>query len=314
MGKLVGQRLLTIVPLWVACSLCVFLVMRLAPGDPAGILAGPGATADEVHAVREELGLDRPLIIQLASWYWAVLQGDLGISYQNRAPIVTILQDRIVPTIQLALAATSVATLLGIAVGVLAALRPRGWWDSLLMAGTAVGLAVPSFLTAIALIFGFAVWNDWLPLRGYVEFGEDPVRWLRHLALPALTYGVVQGAVVGRMTRSCMLDALGQEYVVTARSKGLAERQIILRHALRNALFPVITVVGLNFGTLLGSAVVVETIFGIPGLGSELVRAILVRDYPLVQGIILLLVTMFLVLNLLVDIAYAAADPRLAHA
>ncbi|MBI2528148.1 MAG: ABC transporter permease [Candidatus Rokubacteria bacterium] len=313
MGRFVGQRLATLIPLWLVCALAVFLLMRLAPGDPAQILAGSGASGEEVRRLRSDLGLDRPLAVQILGWYGRVLQGDLGVSYQSRAPVLATLLERLGPTLQLALTATFVATLLGIVVGTLAALRPRGWGDTALMALTTTGLALPSFLVAILFIFVFAVWIDWLPVRGYVEPTEDLARWARHMILPALTYGVIQGAVVARMARGGMLDVLGQDYVVTARSKGLSEWSVVAKHALKNAVLPVVTVVGLNVGVLLASAVVVETIFGIPGVGSELVRAIFQRDYPLVQGIVLLVVTLFLFLNLLVDIAYAALDPRIGH-
>ncbi len=313
MGKFVGQRFATLIPLWVACSLAVFLLMRLAPGDPAQVLAGAGATAEEVQQLRRDLGLDRPLALQLLAWYGRVLQGDLGVSYQSRAPVFATLLERLGPTLQLATTATVLATLIGLVIGTLAALRPRGWGDAALMALTTAGLAMPSFLVALLLIFVFAVWIDWLPIRGYVEPTEDLLRWARHMALPALTYGVIQGAVVARMARGGMLDILGQDFVTTARSKGLSEWAVVTKHALKNAVLPVITVVGLNFGALLASAVVVETIFGIPGIGSELVRAIFQRDYPLVQGIVLLVVTLFLVLNLVVDIAYAVLDPRIGH-
>jgi peptide/nickel transport system permease protein len=311
--RFVGQRLATLIPLWIASSLAVFLLMRLAPGDPAQILAGTGASGDEVQRLRSDLGLDRPLAAQVLAWYGRVLRGDLGVSYQSRAPVFSSVLERLGPTLQLAATATLVATLLGIVVGTLAALHPRGWGDATLMALTTTGLAMPSFLVAILLIFVFAVWIDWLPVRGYVEPTDDLLQWARHMTLPALTYGIIQGAVVARMARGGMLDVLAEDYVVTARSKGLSEWSVVVRHALKNAVLPVVTVVGLNVGALLASAVVVETIFGIPGVGSELVRAIFQRDYPLVQGIVLLLVTLFLLLNLLVDLAYAALDPRIGH-
>lgn len=280
-------------------------MIRLIPGDPAQLMAGQAATAEVVRGIRESLGLDRPLPIQFAVFISNALRGDLGRSLFNGAPVVEELSQRFPRTIRLAVFSMLVASLIGIPTGILSATRHLSWVDSLVMVVALAGVSMPVFWLGLNLILIFAVRLHWLPAIGHET-------WL-HLILPSFTLGAASAAIIARMTRSSMLEVLRQDYVRTARAKGLGEPSVVRRHALRNALIPVVTVVGLQLGTLLSGAVLTESVFAWPGVGRLLVDAVLARDYPVIQGAVLLIATTFVALNVFVDMVYAVLDPRIRY-
>ncbi|MDR7432888.1 MAG: ABC transporter permease [Armatimonadota bacterium] len=283
----------------------VFVAIRLIPGDPAQIMAGQAATEEVVRQIRQSLGLDQPLPVQYLYFLRNVVRGDLGRSLFNGAPVVEELGQRFPRTVRLALASIVVASLIGVPAGILAATRHLSWLDTLVMLVALVGVSMPVFWLGLNLILVFSVRLQWLPAFGYETW--------RHLLLPSVTLGAASAAIVARMTRSSMLEVLGQDYIRTARAKGLAERVVVNRHALRNALIPVVTVLGLQLGTLLSGAVLTETVFAWPGIGRLLVDAVLARDYPIIQGATLLIAATFVALNLAVDLLYGLLDPRIRY-
>ena len=299
------RRLLIAIPTLLGVVLLVFLMVRLAPGDPAVLLAGEFATPETLEAIRARYGLDRPLPEQLLIYLQALLSGDLGESARSRRPVLEELRTYFPNTVELASAAILVALLTGIPLGILAALRPGSGLDLGVMVLALLGVSMPVFWFGLLAILIFAVELGWFPVAGKGT--------LAHLVLPAITLGVNATALLARMTRGTLLEVLSQDYIRTARAKGLAERVVILKHALRNALIPVVTVAGLEFGSLLAGAVITETIFAWPGLGQLLVGSILARDYPMVQGAVLLVATTFILVNLLVDLLYAWIDPRVRY-
>ncbi|BDG15679.1 nickel ABC transporter permease [Thermus brockianus] len=299
------RRLLIAIPTLFGVVLLVFLMVRLAPGDPAVLLAGEFATPETLEAIRTRYGLDRPLVEQFALYLGALLRGDLGESARSRRPVLEELKTYFPNTVELASAAILVALLTGIPLGILAALRPGSSLDLLVMVLALLGVSMPVFWFGLLAILIFSVELGWFPVAGKGS--------LAHLVLPAVTLGVNATALLARMTRGTLLEVLSQDYIRTARAKGLAERVVIFKHALRNALIPVVTVAGLEFGSLLAGAVITETIFAWPGLGQLLVGSILARDYPVVQGAVLLVAVTFILVNLLVDLAYAWIDPRVRY-
>lgn len=299
------RRLFIAVPTLFGVVLLVFLMVRLAPGDPAVLLAGEFATPETLEAIRARYGLDRPLPEQFLIYLGALLQGDLGESARSRRPVLQELKTYFPNTVELASAAILVALLTGIPLGILAALRPGSGLDLGVMVLALIGVSMPVFWFGLLAILIFSVQLGWFPVAGKGT--------LAHLVLPAITLGVNATALLARMTRGALLEVLSQDYIRTARAKGLSERVVILKHALRNALIPVVTVAGLEFGTLLAGAVITETIFAWPGLGQLLVGSILARDYPVVQGAVLLVATTFILVNLLVDLLYAWIDPRVRY-
>lgn len=303
MGRLVARRLLGLVPILLAVSLLIFAAVRLLPGDPARIMAGPQATQDSVDGMRARLGLDTPFLAQYARFLSHAAQGDFGESIRSKRPVLTEVGIRLPATIALAVASYAIALVGGLAAGVAAAVHRGGWVDHLVMAATVLAASTANFWLALMGMALFAVQLRWLPLLGAGSW--------QHYILPATTLAVLPTALVARMTRSSMLDVMQQDYVRTARAKGLPERVVQIRHALRNALLPVITLVGLNFGGLLGGAVVTESVFNWPGLGRLLVDSVKYRDYPTIQCITLLAVTSVVVVNLLADLLTAAIDPRI---
>lgn len=305
MSRYLLKRILLSIPVLLGVSIVVFTMIRLIPGDPAQLMAGQAATAEVVRQIRESLGLDRSLPIQYAIFIGNLLKGDLGRSLFNSAPVVEELAQRFPRTVRLALASMFVASLIGIPAGILSATRHLSWLDSLVMIIALAGVSMPVFWLGLNLILIFAVRLHWLPAIGHET-------WL-HLILPSVTLGAASAAIIARMTRSSMLEVLRQDYVRTARAKGLAEPSVVRRHALRNALIPVITVVGLQLGTLLSGAVLTESVFAWPGVGRLLVDAVLARDYPVIQGAVLLISTTFVALNVLVDMVYAVLDPRIRY-
>jgi peptide/nickel transport system permease protein len=311
----------------------VFFMLHSAGGDPAQVMLGSRADPESLAELRQELGLDRPLWVQYLDFVSGAVRGDFGRSYRSNTPVVQEIAARFPATIELAVAAMGIAVVTGAIVGTVAAVRRHTILDYLGSSGVLLGLSIPTFWLGIILIIVFGLWLRWLPISGRVDsrLGADPSvpfltvtsllrgNWVvagdafRHLILPALTLSAWPAAIVARMTRASLLEALGQDYARTARGKGLPERAIVVQHAARNALLPVLTVVGLEFGTLLGGAVVTETIFSWPGLGQLTVTAIGARDYQVVQGVVVLLAGVFVVLNLLVDVLYAVLDPRIRY-
>jgi peptide/nickel transport system permease protein/oligopeptide transport system permease protein len=299
------RRILIALPTLLGVVVLVFLMVRLAPGDPAVLLAGEFATPETLEAIRARYGLDRSLPEQFFIYLEALLRGDLGESARSRRPVLEELKTYFPNTLELASAAILVAVLTGIPLGVLAALRPGSGLDLSVMVLALLGVSMPVFWFGLLAILIFSVGLGWFPVAGKGT--------LAHLVLPAITLGINATALLARMTRGTLLEVLSQDYIRTARAKGLAERVVIFKHALRNALIPVVTVVGLEFGTLLSGAVITETIFAWPGLGQLLVGSILARDYPVVQGAVLLVAISFVLINLLVDLLYAAIDPRVRY-
>jgi peptide/nickel transport system permease protein len=299
------RRILIALPTLLGVVVLVFLMVRLAPGDPAVLLAGEFATPETLEAIRARYGLDRGLPEQFLIYLEALLRGDLGESARSRRPVLEELKTYFPNTLELASAAILVAVLTGIPLGVLAALRPGSSLDLSVMVLALLGVSMPVFWFGLLAILIFSVGLGWFPVAGKGT--------LAHLILPAITLGINATALLARMTRGTLLEVLSQDYIRTARAKGLAERVVIFKHALRNALIPVVTVVGLEFGTLLSGAVITETIFAWPGLGQLLVGSILARDYPVVQGAVLLVAISFVLINLLVDLLYAAIDPRVRY-
>jgi ABC-type dipeptide/oligopeptide/nickel transport system permease component len=299
------RRLLLLLPVLFGVSIISFSLLHLIPGDPAVILAGADASAGTIQRVREEFGLDAPLPVQYVRYVSHAVQGDLGVSIRTRDPVAQTLLSRLQVTVVLTVASVLVALVLGVLAGVVAATHPGSWIDAGIMVLALTGLSVPSFWLGLLLLQIFAGTLGWLPAGG----SGTP----QHLLLPAVVLGTSGAAVVARMTRGSMLEVVRQDYVRTLRAYGLSERLVVYRHALRNALNPVVTVVGLQFGVLMAGAVVVETVFSLPGLGRLMVNAIFNRDYPVIQGGMLLLAVTFVLVNLMTDLAYAAINPRIRY-
>jgi ABC-type dipeptide/oligopeptide/nickel transport system permease component len=299
-------RLVQLVPTLLIVSLLVFGIARLIPGDPARILAGESATPERLNAIRVRWGLDQPLPVQYLTYLQHLATGDLGVSISSSAPIREELASRLGLTVQLAVAATSLALLVGLVAGTIGALRPYSWIDYLSTTFSLLGVSVPIFWSGLVLILLFAVQLHWLPSGGT----GTPL----HLILPALSLGFFGAGGIARQTRSTMLEVLVADYIRTAKAKGLTERAVVVRHALQNALIPVVTVVGIQFGRTLGGAILTESVFGLPGVGRYLVGGIASRDYPVIQACILVFATSFILVNLLVDMLYGVLEPRIRHA
>jgi ABC-type dipeptide/oligopeptide/nickel transport system permease component len=298
------RRILAVVPVLFGVTLAVFSMLFLVPGDPVKMMLAEFVTnPDQVAQMRAQLHLDEPILTQYGRFVGGALRGDLGMSIRSRRPVTTEIGENLASTAQLALAAMLVAIGLGVPLGLLAALSRNSWLDVASMGGALLGVSMPSFWLGLLLIFVFSLQLAWFPATG----GGD----LRHLVLPAVTLGMIAAAIIARLTRSSMLEVLGQDYVRTARAKGLGGFSVVVRHALKNALIPIITIFGLQFGNLLAGAVIVETVFSRPGLGRLIVGGILNKDFPLVQGVVLFVATVYVLINVLVDVAYAYADPRI---
>lgn len=305
MYQYVIRRLLLTIPVVIGVSIIVFGIIRLLPGDPAQALAGVQATPEYVEQVRERYGLDEPVHVQYWSFVTSLVQGDLGQSTFSKRPVTTELSERFPRTFLLASVALFIATVVGVSAGIISATRRNSIFDNVSMFVALVGVAAPVFWLALMLQLLFSVQLGWLPATGMGS--------VAHLVLPSITLGMASAALMARITRSSMLDVLRQDFITTARAKGLAERVVIYKHALKNALIPVVTVLGLQFGILLGGAVLTETVFAWPGVGRLLVDSILRRDYPVVQGTVMLLAFLFVIINLVVDIIYAFLDPRIHY-
>lgn len=310
MRNYVIRRVISVLPVLFLVSLLSFAVIWIIPGDPTAAFLDASATPEQVEALRDNLGLNKPPLLQVTEWYGQVLTGDLGQSILMRTPVLTAILERLPLTLTLAAMALMLAVLLGVAAGVFAATRRGTWSDQTVMTLALLGLSVPDFWLGLLLIVVFAVQLGWFPSGGYVPFLQDPVAWLSSMVLPTLTLAVVQIGFIARMTRSAMLDVINQDFIRTAHAKGLTEFYVVTRHGLPNAMMPILTVTGIIAGALLGSAVVVEQVFSLPGVGRLIIGAILSRDYPLIQGGLLFLTLIYLLINLGVDLLYAVIDPR----
>lgn len=310
MAAYVLQRLLALVPVALVVATTAFILIHLAPGDPAAIIAGPDASAEDVRRISTQLGLDRPLPVQLVRWFGHLLQGDLGQSIFLRKPVVDAILDRVEPTLMLTVLSLLVAVAIGVPAGVIAARHHNSTADQTLMAMALVGISVPNFLAGLLLILVFSVWLGWFPVAGYAPLEDGWLRALRSLALPSFALGVVQSALIARIARSAMLDVLREQYIVAGRAKGLSERSVTYKHALKNAMIPTMTIIGISLAVLVSGAVVIETVFNIPGLGRLITSAVLRRDYPVIQGVVLCIAGVYMLVNLLVDLSYLLFDPR----
>jgi peptide/nickel transport system permease protein len=307
------HRALAIIPVMLVVATVSFVLIRLAPGDPASVLAGPDATTEDLAQLRTALGMDQPLPVQLVKWYARLAQGDLGQSIFLRRPVVQAVVERLEPTLLLTLWGTLLAILIGVPAGIVSARYHNTAVDQSFMALALLGLSIPNFLLGLLMILVFGVWLGWLPVSGYVPLDEGVWLNVRSLLMPAVSLGLVQSALVARITRSSMLDVLREQYILSGRAKGLSERAVIYKHALKNAIIPTLTVIGITVALLIGGAVVIETVFNIPGVGRLIISAVLRRDYPVVQGVVLLIAVTYTMINLLVDLAYLVIDPRIRY-
>ncbi len=305
-----ARRLASALPVLLIVSLISFGLMRLIPGDPAAAIAGIAATPAQIEQLRRDLGLDEPVWMQLLHYYEGLARGDLGRSLLLGKGVFAATMERLPVTIGLSLYALVFTLLIGIASGIVAALRQNTWIDQAAMMFAMIGISVPNFFLGLLMIILFAVHLGWLPSGGYVPFGQDPMGWLRSMTMPAFSLALLQAGLLARITRSSMLEVLRQDYIRTARAKGLPQRRVILKHALANAMIPIVTVVGIIVSLLLSGAVVTEALFSIPGMGQLLTQAVLNRDYPMVQGGLLLVTTFLVLVNITVDTLYAVIDPR----
>ena len=294
-------------------AVLVFLLLRLTPGDPAAILAGDAATAENIASIRASLGLDRPLVVQFGIWIGQVLTGNLGQSFYYRMDVATLIGQRLEPTAALAALTVLIAVAVAVPLGALAAWRHGGWFDRALMAFSVAGFSIPVFVVAYLLIWLVSLQLGWLPVQGYVRFSENFYLFIKHLILPAVTLSFIYIALIARVTRASVLEALGEDYIRTARAKGLPELRVLVRHAVANAAVPIATVIGLGIAALIGGVVVTESVYAIPGLGRLTVDAVLARDFPTIQGVILFFSFVYVMVNLLVDLSYVLLDPRIRY-
>jgi peptide/nickel transport system permease protein len=307
------RRLLAVIPVMIVVVTVVFLLIHLIPGDPVAVMLGPDATPEQIDGTRQALGLDRPLGEQLWLFYKRILHGDLGRSYFLDRPVTQALWERAEPTLVLMIASLLVAVLIGVPSGIVAGANQGSWWDRLLMLGALLGVCVPGFWLSLNFIYLFAVRLGWLPAAGYASILTDPWTALRYMVLPAVSLGFNQSALIARIARSCMVEVLQQDYIRTARAKGLPMRTVAYVHGFRNALVPIVTVIGITMAILIGGAVVTEIVFNIPGMGRLIISAILRRDYPVVQGVVLVTAASYVLINLAIDMVYAFIDPRIRY-
>jgi len=313
MKSYIIKRLLATIPVLVLIAVITFAILHLAPGDPASVLLGDQGTAEEVEELRKKMQLDRPIYVQFGTWFVQVVQGDLGKSVFSGQPVLHALAERLEPTLALASLSAMLAILIAIPLGVLAAWRANTWIDRGAMILSVLGWSIPAFWLGINLIFLFGLQLRILPVMGYMPLKEGVVPFLKHLIMPVVTLGLVNAALIARMTRASMLEILQEDYIRTARAKGLTERLVLIRHALRNAAIAIITIVGLSFAALVAGVVVTETVFAIPGVGRLVVDAVLRRDYPIIQGAILMVGSTYVFINLAVDLLYTYFDPRVKY-
>jgi len=308
-----GKRLLATIPVMAIVAILVFSMLRLTPGDPASIIAGASATSQEIVDIRARLGLDRPIVAQFFIWAGNLLSGDFGESFFFKKKVVELIADRIEPTLALAVTTMLLSIVIAVPLGVVAAYRQGTWIDRLVMGFSVLGFSVPVFVIGYALIYVFSIELGWLPVQGYQPLAQGFVGFIERLILPSLTLSVIYIALIARISRTSVLEVLGEDYIRTARAKGLTDYAVLMRHALRNAAVPIVTVIGIGVALLIGGVVVTESVFSIPGLGRLTVDAVLARDYPTVQAVILLFSGVYVLLNLAVDLLYLLLDPRIRY-
>ncbi len=313
MFSFVARRLLATVPVLLIVAVLVFLILRLAPGDPAAIMAGDAANTEQIARIRADLGLEKPIVAQFGIWIANMARGDLGESFYYKMKVATLIGQRLEPTLALATLTILFAVAIAVPLGVAAAWRFGGWFDRALMGFSVLGFSVPVFVLAYVLIYIVSLKLGWLPVQGYRRIGDGFWPFLRHLILPAFTLSVIYIALIARVTRASVLEALGEDYIRTARAKGLPEVRVLVRHALANAAVPIVTVIGIGIALLIGGVVVTESVYAIPGLGRLTVDAVLARDFPTIQGVILFFSFVYVLLNLLIDLSYVFLDPRIRY-
>jgi len=309
----VVRRVVATIPVMGVVALFVFSLLYIAPGDPAAVIAGEQASPADVEHIRQSLGLDRPFLVRFGDWAWQILHGDLGTSIFTNLPVTTMIEQRFEPTLSLMLITLVFAIAVAIPIGVLAAWKAGTWIDRLIMGFAVLGFSVPVFVIGYVLAYVFALELEWLPVQGYTPLAQGLWPWFKNLILPAIALGSVYIALIARITRATMLEVLQQDYIRTARAKGIGQGGILFLHALKNASVPIVTVIGIGIALLIGGAVVTESVFAIPGLGRLTVDAILRRDYPLIQGLVLLFSFVYVLVNLAIDIAYTFLDPRIRY-
>ena len=307
------RRLLAVIPVLFVVAVVVFLILRLTPGDPAAVIAGNSATLEDIANIRRQLGLDEPLLTQFVIWFKGILAGNLGHSFYFRLPVTELIGQRLEPTFMLALCTIVLAVLVSVPLGVLAAWRHGGWLDRGLMGFSVLGFSIPVFVLGYILIYIVSLKLNLLPVQGYKRLSEGLWPFISHLILPSVTLAVIYVALIARVTRAAVSEALTEDYIRTARSKGLPETKVLIRHALANAAVPIVTVIGIGIALLIGGVVVTETVYAIPGLGQLTVDAVLARDFPVVQGVILFFSVAYVLINLLVDLSYIVLDPRIRY-
>lgn len=313
MLRYILQRVLAAIPVMLFVALFVFLLLRLTPGDPAAIIAGDTATPEQLDQIRASLGLNDPLHIQFLTWMGNLLQGDFGTSILSGTPVIDMIGRRMEPTISLALTTITLSIIIAVPLGVIAAWKHGTIIDHLVMALSVLGFSVPVFVIGYVMISVFAMDLKWFPVQGFRPIGEGIGAFLERIALPTFTLTLLYIALIARITRTSMLEILGEDYVRTARAKGLDERKVLMRHALRNCSVPIVTVIGIGFALIISGVVVTESVFNLPGLGRLTVDAVLARDYPVIQAVILIFSLIYVVVNLLIDIAYVLLDPRIRY-
>jgi peptide/nickel transport system permease protein len=311
--RFLASRILSTIPVLLIVAVAVFLLLRLTPGDPAAVIAGDIATTEQIEEIRASLGLDRPIVVQFGIWFGNVLRGDLGESFFFKMTVAELIAQRLEPTLALAFCTIVLAVLVAVPLGVLAAWRHGGWLDRTLMGFSTLGFSIPVFVLGYLLIWLVSLKLGWLPVQGYRRLGEGFGPFIRHLILPSVTLSVIYVALIARVTRAAVAEALTEDYVRTARAKGLPERRVLIRHALANAAIPIVTVIGIGLALLIGGVVVTESVFSIPGLGRLTVDAVLARDFPTIQGVILLFSVAYVLVNLLIDLSYLFLDPRIRY-
>jgi peptide/nickel transport system permease protein len=308
-----ARRVFATIPVLLIVAVLVFLLLRLTPGDPAVIIAGDAASTEQVAQIRAGLGLDRPIAVQFGIWFGKLASGNLGESYYFKTTVVDLIAHRLEPTLALSLCTIVLSVLVSVPLGVLAAWRQGGWLDRALMGFSVLGFSVPVFVLGYVLIYVVSLKLGWLPVQGYVRIADGLWPFIRHLILPSITLSVIYIALIARVTRAAVSETLAEDYIRTARAKGLPEARVVIRHALANAAVPIVTVIGIGIALLIGGVVVTETVYAIPGLGRLTVDAVLARDFPTVQGVILFFSFAYVLINLLVDLSYLFFDPRIRY-
>ena len=309
----VVRRLFATIVVMAVVAFVVFLLLYLTPGDPAAILAGDAATNEDIERIRDKLGLNEPFLVRFGGWLGRLMHGDLGTSIFTNLPVTHLIAQRLEPTLSLTLCTLVVSVLVAVPLGVVAAARAGTWVDRAVMGFSVLGFSLPVFVLAYILILTFSIGLDWLPVQGYRPIGDGIWEWARHLVLPSTALGTVYIALIARITRASMLDVLAQDYIRTAQAKGLGTTGVLTGHALKNAAVPIVTVIGIGIALLIGGAIVTETVFAIPGIGRLTVDSILRRDYPIIQGVVLIFSASYVLINLLVDLSYMLLDPRIRY-